>query len=84
LRLPGLTLTTTESFMRRKATVRTRVLGNCDLEFGNSSRLEPRTAVLTSRAALPVADGIRWRPDPTTSRCRMPAVAARHPAAGIH
>jgi hypothetical protein len=37
---------------------------------------------LTMRTALSVADGIRWRSDPTTSRCRMPTVVARHPAAG--
>jgi hypothetical protein len=37
-----------------------------------------------SRPAAPLADDRRWRPDPTTSRCRMPAVAARPRAAGIH
>jgi hypothetical protein len=43
-----------------------------------------RLAAMSSRPVVPVVDGIRWRSDPTTSRCRMPAVAARHPAAGIH
>jgi hypothetical protein len=37
-----------------------------------------------SRPAAPLADDRRWRPDPTTSRCRMPAVVARHRAAGRH
>jgi len=31
-----------------------------------------------------VAAGIRWRSDPTTSRCRMQAVRPRRPVAGIH
>lgn len=35
------------------------------------------------RSGRPAVD-IRWRPDPTTSRCRTPAVAARHRAGGRH
>src|ERR1700741_792994 len=48
-----------------------------------TDRPRPEPAAL-ARRAVSMADGIRWRSDPTTSRCRKPAVAARHPAAGIH